>query len=397
MATKRLGYDGADDIEDGDYIEGTARDETEITQTVEEELNSILEEIDADKSDIKYRVKIYRVVQGNQVWLFDAAPREYFLPTLRDEYGGGTFLVVVYKENRIFKKKRLMIEAKPKKVEDRPAPTTQENGAMFEVMRQMQEANRELLGQIATAVSQRPDPMASMMQAVAMMAQIKEVMGFGGGQNAVDPMKQFRDSISIAREMMEMAGGGGGHDTSDVLMKAIESFAPMIAKATEKELDAMPSKTPALSSPTPFRPIAGPQSLPVKPAAPQPPVGGPEMLIQMALKKNMPMLMDKAAKGKDPGLYAEVVLDNIPESFFPQFVRFIAQPDALDKMIAAYPPAAQYREWFAQLREAILADGEESEEEEGSEDEIPAGPLTQTGNEVNTPKHADIDPDDEPA
>lgn len=62
-------------------------------------------------------------------------------------------------------------------------------------------------------------------------------------------------------------------------------------------------------------------------------------------------LVGKAQGGADASLYAELVLDNVPD---PQLTPLLARGDQLiDHLIEIHPPVAQHREWFVKLIQEI--------------------------------------------
>lgn len=65
------------------------------------------------------------------------------------------------------------------------------------------------------------------------------------------------------------------------------------------------------------------------------------------------MLCQKAASGADPVLYAELVLDNVPDETLQMLLT--KQPTPLDALIAEYPAAAPHREWFAVLIDTLMS------------------------------------------
>jgi hypothetical protein len=62
-------------------------------------------------------------------------------------------------------------------------------------------------------------------------------------------------------------------------------------------------------------------------------------------------LCGKAQTGAEPSLYAELVLDNVPDE---QLMPMLNRGDLLiDDFIAIHPPVAQHREWFVGLLKEI--------------------------------------------
>ncbi len=71
----------------------------------------------------------------------------------------------------------------------------------------------------------------------------------------------------------------------------------------------------------------------------------------MLQKQQLGFLIKQAESGKDPGLYAELLLDQIGA---PAVLDFVGQDDCYDKLLVIEPAIAAYRPWFEALRAAIL-------------------------------------------
>ena len=62
-------------------------------------------------------------------------------------------------------------------------------------------------------------------------------------------------------------------------------------------------------------------------------------------------LVSKAKIGSDPSLYAEVVLDNVPDD---QLMPMLNRGDALiSDLVSLHPPVGEHREWFTKLLKEI--------------------------------------------
>lgn len=87
------------------------------------------------------------------------------------------------------------------------------------------------------------------------------------------------------------------------------------------------------------------------------------MLIEMAIKGQVDKLVQLAQRGANPIVYAQVVLDGVPQAYLPQFAEFIMAPNAIDKLESMNPGVNSTRDWFVMLRDEIVAilTGEEEE------------------------------------
>jgi hypothetical protein len=88
------------------------------------------------------------------------------------------------------------------------------------------------------------------------------------------------------------------------------------------------------------------------PAAPD--TNGEPMLAW--LKRQLEALTHQASMNKDPGLYAEVMLDNLPAGTNPQLLLDQLAADDWWQRLAAFSPGVQpYPQWFAECRVELLS------------------------------------------
>lgn len=95
------------------------------------------------------------------------------------------------------------------------------------------------------------------------------------------------------------------------------------------------------------------------------------------MKQQTVMLCHQASKGKEPALYAELFLDNLPPGLTPETI--LAQleaPDAITKLSQLNANVLKFPEWFEQFRQECieLLTGEDEEAEEAPAPTIEAAP-----------------------
>jgi hypothetical protein len=110
----------------------------------------------------------------------------------------------------------------------------------------------------------------------------------------------------------------------DILSDAVRSFAPAIAAAATQQMPPAPS---------------GAQM----PQPPQIENQGEEMYM---LKLYLKMLVDNAAAGKDPSLYADLVADNLTDA---DLTKLLGTPDVIAELGKINPKVLEHREWFGKL------------------------------------------------
>jgi hypothetical protein len=71
----------------------------------------------------------------------------------------------------------------------------------------------------------------------------------------------------------------------------------------------------------------------------------------LKLKMGLSFLCEQAAAKKDAALYAEVVLDNVPDEFL---TTILSAPDFCAVLAQFTPAVLQHREWFEKLKTEVI-------------------------------------------
>ena len=73
------------------------------------------------------------------------------------------------------------------------------------------------------------------------------------------------------------------------------------------------------------------------------------------LRDNLQALIYQAGRNKDPGLYASVMLDNLPPGTDPALLKgFIERADWWPQLQTFAPGVTPYPAWFEEFREAVI-------------------------------------------
>jgi len=93
------------------------------------------------------------------------------------------------------------------------------------------------------------------------------------------------------------------------------------------------------------------------------------------IKQQTALLCYQAARGKDPQLYADLFLDNIPQGVsLDTIYEQMEKPDAIAKLAEVNPNVLKFPEWMEAFRQAVLAGLIETPDEAQ-----PAGSVEETG------------------
>jgi hypothetical protein len=254
---------------------------------------------------------------------------------VRDEHGGGDYIAqFVDTKNRMVGKTPFTIDVKQEPPKPEPAVVASGNGnAGFEGLREILDRQTELLKALAERqAAPVKDPMDVALKLV-------EIVTAARGEQAhpfAEMAELFKTGVEIGR------GAEGGNDS---YWPVVEKFAPAIAKVLETATarDNAARGQPRL--PRPAQPTANATTeVPVAP-------DGPAWLIH--LQPHLPTILSWARAGKDPALYAEVILDNMDPGAEMEVATAAKAPDFVEKTLAALPMFRQYSTWATQVLEEM--------------------------------------------
>lgn len=369
------------DIEEG-ILSGASEDVTNIVEDIDAQINSMTSEFGADKMDAEFAIKVYRVIEGKGelAWLFACVPSELpIMQKLQDDFGGGRFEVRIYKNKKIFRRIPVVVSPPLKSKEPVPPPqndlTALVNAIATQQERQFNQLKETLLQIAGRNTAAPPDTMAMMGAMMGAMTQMKDFLAPAQNNSASISPDKMIDVLMKGMEIGRDSGGGGGGETNflDIVKTALTS--PLLLSAATQAV--RPPATNPVSFPAPQIP-GKTNANPVKITQP---VETNKM--NPIIQKNLNMLVTKAENDADPILYAEFILDNVPESMVRDF---ILRDNLIEELNKINPKVEQHKEWFLQLRNHIQAvltgegEGEDDSEDAPSLDENASSPNDVTGN-----------------
>lgn len=319
-----------------------------IAQNERDALAALMQELSGVSSA---RVTVYRATRNQpQAYMFACSPEAFSLDDLRDKYNGGEFRIYISRDGKPWKNMRVTVEPKVQSAApEAPSPISELAAAMREGFAQQAELLREALaaranvGPPAIDLNLLIQSLPQMLQAFRAVAAPPESPP--AESKAIDMLLK---GIELAKELRSEASDDGS--LLSVVRDLIKS--PLLARAIE----ASASVPPPASMPPPVISAAPKAPSPTTPqvSAFSPPTGEASM---NQLTQYLALLCKKAATGSDPTLYADLILDNVPEFMIRSLLD--RKPTAIDALIADYPPVAQHRAFFdeliAALREALDA------------------------------------------
>jgi hypothetical protein len=394
VTTETREVDGASEGGDkrGDEIPLTAEGESVESDLVAELLAAGLEE------DITYTVKcVSPATKAGYCTKYSRG--ELSLDRIREDWGSGTYTITAMDSQNHYRRRvtqKIVESAKPPNM---PTSQTTQLAEMAQILRTNQPAvpggtdmtavlvaMMKSQGDMLTAILTRPAPPPTPApDPLAMIAALKDIM---------KPEKSETSGVDMLLKGLELGKElGGGSEWTDVFSKGLDTVVPLLGEAVRGGGSPAPNAArPIQRRPIPPRPQA---QLPAAAGSAPGQNGnisdastgganiqgsngeGESVLLKKIewLKRQAAVLAHQAARDKDPALYAELFLDNLPEQASHGFVitledihEQMSKPNAVAALGQLHPPVLEHPEWFEEFRKACL----DLIVDEGDED-APAG------------------------
>lgn len=355
MSEKLIGNDGIEDIDFVD-IQGTAEDLSDIQKDIDSQMNRIFEEFGGDDRDAEFKIHVKRAIpgKGELEHCFSCLPAELpIIDRIQDNYGPGSYQVWIYKDGRIFRRRNLSIAKAIKKDSERRQGAHQE-GNMAELINAMADNQRKTIEQMQLIMLQNQRPSVDIP---ALVGAIVPVIGLI--KDIIPPRQNEMDSFIKAASFMKEVTQPEDKESNffDMVGSLAKSFGPGIMELSQKMPHA-PIDQPARNGEQPINqnPIHN-DSLPNPQATKMNTSNNPQPENDLfsdrninALRQQLGMLVMMASVNKDPLLYADLVMDQLPE----EYIRaYILRPDWIDFLIKVEPKVASYPGWFTEMHAAI--------------------------------------------
>lgn len=358
-------------IENDDDFDGI--DEVLREESAPQESDGLFDEMSADEDSM---VNVHRVGVGRKApFLFASHPRDYtlgaMLEKLRDEYGGGEFILKLTKKG-VYQKQRMVAVEKAIDKPAAPVATVAPQGDNMILTLLMQQAERaeasavrmqESMNNMLLAIVNRKEPQAkesSLTELVTSLAAMKQLEP-KPEKNAGD-MEMFLKGVEFGKDM------AGGSEPEGILQSAVKSFAPMLEKMATMQAQ-QPQQQPRRMPPQQRAPLpAGVTAIQAQPAPSQVTEAPPDATLYNAM---LTMLAKAAFSNADPEVYANVFLDQAPE-----LLPMIKDDAQYGMMIASLGDVgAQVTDWLDNWRDMCieLSDVSSSEPQDQPDISVPVG------------------------
>ena len=312
----------------------------------------------------------------------------FTLETIKRSYGGGDYLIrFAAKGGRYVRSIRFAIDPRHKGELDKinePPPVTQNSNdnsqALLAFMMQQQQTQAQQAQQSMTLMMTMMSESQKSMAAI-----IAAAIGGGGRQVQSEPSSKFIEvMMPMLTESMKPRGGVAELTENVKLVKELMGTAP-----EKEEKDDMLEKMMTIGAP-----LIGafmsrgqpqpqqPQPVRVNPTQPQA-LPTPEQIAQAKAQELLgklrfvtPVLVRAAKKGSYVDSYIDILNDNLDDEGHEMLVYMLQRDDWVTTLFNDNPDVVANRQWFENLREAILTpDDEDTTGEETTESvEVPKAP-----------------------
>ncbi len=359
-------------------------DDSPAQQEAEATLDDILAAFNASEDDVTWNIRIHRIAGNNKLgygepYLFSCSPEELPIDDrIRDGYGTGKYRARVYKNRRLYRSFQIEIEAalEPPKAKESENPT----GGIEKLMEQQNRFFNTIIDRLtAPAPVPQINPMEMMTGMITALAGLNNLIPKAPViENASDKaMEMFTKGIELAQKVAENSSGSGETGLLDIVKTFIQS------PAMEGIVGGMKNNQQTNQNPMGHYNQA-PQRIPQTGPNMVPPVMPPNVgqmsieQIQRLIKDQIDYLCSQAIAGKDPALYAEWILDNMPPM---QIQYMLNQKNIIGELTGINPAIGNHIPWFQQLLEAMreMMQADEADLDDTRSDSERAGSTNNDG------------------
>lgn len=353
----------AEEFEDVSVIDPEFEDITDLQNDIDATLSKVSSEFDKDENDVNFKIKLHRVLEkkGEREWLFDILPSELpVMDRVRDEYGGGRYEASMFKNGKLFRKFNFNI-ATPRTNYVPPVKSNNDLNSIVAMLMQQQKDQmnefKELILQVA-----KPAAPSNQMDIVGIMTAMAGMFKVFQGMmpQPVNNGNGIELLIKGMEVMKDVQGGNGETGLLDVVKELVKS--PLIENILQQKVLTAPTAATPAAAPR----IAGPA--PASPGAPSisatPKTEDENMIRQKFIAGQINQLVMLAKQNKDPDLYAEVVLDNLPAFVSENDIKqVLANENIIEDMSKINPEVKNYEQWFLAFKNSVnqILNGETGE------------------------------------
>lgn len=329
------------------------------------------EEIDYEDSEMESIAKslpggvrcisIYRMhkagLGGRPKFIAEIPPEQFRESVIQEMYGGGSYFGRWTKKDGttirysfdIEGPEKTFTEPEKEKEEERMidvVPVQQPGMDTAQILRLIQETRKEareemrMLLELMRPQAQSPDTTAQVFNLVEKIVPLIQ-SGGDGGSPWLMALSQFKEPI----------------------LKLVDAIG---TAASKPNVPVAPPQITPIRQPvqqSPVQPV--PQSQPTQPTE--------HDMLQVLIRQYLPIFVNAAAKNADPDLYADMVLDQVPQTMYPKLKEWLENPAYLEDIAKIEPGVRFQADWWISLRSSILMAMIETNATSGVQPGTPSG------------------------
>lgn len=304
-----------------------------------------------------YRATAERGLKGG-AFLYSCLPADFSREELLRNYGAGQYRVHVRSAGRILRNVLITLE-EARNSDGGSLVKSQSVGELTHISKLIEAMQTGFgqLSQLIVQVNQVPqfDPNEARRSLLQDMLSMKQILGTDNNQNNADKsIEMVMKGIELAREITPR---DGATSSMDILLEGLKTFGKPIAEATLARMN-QPMHAP-IEQPVPLASLNAVQNPPH-----QLPMNSPlseDEKMSMMLKMYASQLVNQAKNERDPYVYANLLLDSLPEDRIDQLTA-MSDAQLFGFIQELNPEAANYKLWMLefidQVREILTPDME---------------------------------------
>jgi hypothetical protein len=350
---KKIDYKPASLV--NDPLPGLAAGPEFETDPDDDELDDVFGEFPQNEACIE----LFRTSQqgGRPVFLENIMPSVFSFGYVTEHYGGGRYIARGKYKDGTIQRRGFEIEGDPfpvkRKAPNRdvyaPVSTAEfdqnRRPPMLEPVTAAEVGGNELAAAMMTMMKTMMLEMrSSETEFLSKMKLYKDI--FGQGERKEAPLDQALSMLKQGIELGQINSGEGGG--SSIWLMALDKLKEPLTKIVDTIQVAVTQNKRTLPN-VPIEPVK--EGLPTP--APEP--KKEESMILGAISSLLPVLLNGAAKGSDPDLYVDFLLDQLPRPFYNQALSWLMEPDCLEQLAQKEPGIRYQQEWWSALRSGLVS------------------------------------------
>ena len=320
-----------------EVVSGNSKDQEQLTDAEKKTINLG----SALSDDPEAFVSIFQEIENRPskyVTRISADKYDYgqLLEYLATEYGGGDYRIRLYANGKL-RANKLESIAQRIATSNLPAKIDGANG--------IEHVLQSFLVNMGNMISQMTPPQQSRREMLDEMLLYKQL--FGGAQQN-DSLSQLTQSLEVLKTLGVEIGGKREENDSDSVMGFLGSIAEPLGEIVKG----------VAASQIPPQQNRGkttlPQTQPNQPKKTGNIMNPAKLVFETTIKQHLNTLLKGAKNGTDAQIYADLILDQIPDKYWPKFLDFMHSPSWFKDLVRLNSGVGEFEGWFTLLREEII-------------------------------------------